>query len=128
MAHPVLSGSPTTRKLTGVQRPQPFLRRLWPATRECGSSEEQILAGNDETSTFSSDGALMANVSTGRPEALQELYIRYSRRAYALALPTLAEPATAEDCVHDVFLKLWQKPHLYDASRGAFVHWFLAAV
>lgn len=70
----------------------------------------------------------MAAVAQQQPEALQALYDRYFRRAYVLAVRILNDPALAEDCVHDVFLKLWQKPQLYDAGRGAFVHWFLVTV
>ena len=127
MAHPVLSGSPTPRKLTGVQEPKTVWQRLWPARKDPGAMEEQSLAGNDETSTFGSDADLMAAVGARHPEALQELYNRYFRRAYALALRILSDPAAAEDCIHDVFLKLWQKPHLFDPTRGVFVHWFLAS-
>ncbi|MGI8586084.1 MAG: sigma-70 family RNA polymerase sigma factor [Chloroflexia bacterium] len=74
------------------------------------------------------DADLMAAVCRKDRAALQELYDRYFRRAYALALRMLSDPAGAEDCVQDIFLKLWQKPQLYDAKRGAFVSWFLATI
>src|SRR4051812_48487927 len=102
MAHPVLTGSPTPRKLTGVQQPKTFLQRLWPDRKDQRAAEEQSLAGNDDTSTFGSDADLMAAVGARHPEALQELYNRYFRRAYALALRILSDPAAAEDCVQDV--------------------------
>jgi RNA polymerase sigma-70 factor (ECF subfamily) len=71
------------------------------------------------------DADLMAAVRGRDASALQELYDRYFRRAYALTLRMLGSPATAEDCVHDIFLKLWERPELYDPARGAFVSWFL---
>src|SRR5204863_6337091 len=88
----------------------------------------RILDRKDEPSTSGSDADLMAAVSARQAEALQELYNRYFRRGYALAARILGDPAAAEDCAQDIFLKLWQRPALYDAGRGAFVHWFLAAV
>jgi RNA polymerase sigma-70 factor (ECF subfamily) len=129
MAYSVLSNWLKARRLPGVQH-SPYIaqRRIWPAWEVARSSEELILALDDKLSQLGSDAELMAAVGTRHPEALQELYNRYFRRAYALAVRILNDAATAEDCVHDVFLKLWQKPHLYDAGRGAFVHWFLAAV
>ncbi|MDQ2805398.1 MAG: sigma-70 family RNA polymerase sigma factor [Chloroflexota bacterium] len=83
---------------------------------------------SNEPGTVSSDADLMAAVCRQESAALQELYDRYFRRAYALALRMLGNGAAAEDCVQDVFLKVWQKPHLYDPQRGAFVSWFLTLV
>jgi RNA polymerase sigma-70 factor, ECF subfamily len=80
-----------------------------------------------ETATHR-DAQLMAEVRTGRPEALQELYHCYFRRGYALAQRILGDGPGAEDCVHEVFLKIWQRPALYNADRGAFIHWFLTVV
>ena len=74
------------------------------------------------------DMQLMARVCIGQPEALQELYHCYFRRGHALAGRILADSGAAEDCVHDVFLKLWQRPQLYDPRRGTFIHWFLTVV
>jgi RNA polymerase sigma-70 factor, ECF subfamily len=75
-----------------------------------------------------SDTELMEAVRTRNAGALQQLYDRHFRRAYAVAFRMLGEAGTAEDCVHDQFLKLWQKPDLYDARRGVFIYWFLATV
>ncbi|HMA34828.1 MAG TPA: sigma-70 family RNA polymerase sigma factor [Chloroflexia bacterium] len=78
--------------------------------------------------TSQSDVDLMTAVCLGQHDAMQELYDRYFRRSYALALRILSDTAAAEDCAHDVFLKLWQRPYMYDATRGAFVNWFLTIV
>jgi RNA polymerase sigma-70 factor (ECF subfamily) len=78
-----------------------------------------------EVKAQASDADLMAAVRARDAAALQELYDRYFRRAYALTLRMLGSPATAEDCVHDIFLKLWERPELFDPARGAFVSWFL---
>jgi RNA polymerase sigma-70 factor (ECF subfamily) len=78
--------------------------------------------------TALSDTELMASVRTRNAGALQQLYDRHFRRAYAVAFRMLGEAGAAEDCVHDQFLKLWQKPDLYDARRGVFIYWFLTTV
>ena len=74
------------------------------------------------------DTQLMVQVVAGQTDALQQLYHAYFRRGYALAWRILADSSAAEDCVHEVFLKLWQRPHLYNSQRGSFVHWFLTVV
>lgn len=61
-------------------------------------------------------------------QAMQYLYDRYFRRAFALAVRMLGDAAAAEDCVHDAFLKVWQQPEMYDERRGNFASWFLATV
>jgi RNA polymerase sigma-70 factor (ECF subfamily) len=75
-----------------------------------------------------SDKDLMRQVAAQADWALQMLYDRYFRRAFALAYRMLEDATAAEDCVQDVFLKLWQKPDLYNAERGAFSSWILTVV
>ena len=89
---------------------------------------EKALLDSRDPATLPSDTELMEAVRTRNAGALQQLYDRYFRRAYAVAFRMLGEAGAAEDCVHDQFLKLWQKPDLYDARRGVFIYWFLATV
>ncbi len=92
------------------------------------SRSEELKVHSNQPGIVADDAELMTAVCRQDAAALQELYDRYFRRAYALALRMLGEGAAAEDCVQDVFLKLWQKPQLYDPQRGAFVSWFLTLV
>lgn len=82
----------------------------------------------DPPRTQLSDRDLMRSVAAQEDWALQMLYDRYFRRAFALAYRMLEDANAAEDCVQDVFLKVWQKPALYNAERGAFVSWLLTVV
>src|SRR5690348_15867350 len=75
-----------------------------------------------------SDKELMRFMAAQEDWALHMLYDRYFRRAFALAYRMLGEAGAAEDCVQDVFLKVWQKPDLYNAERGAFSSWLLTVV
>lgn len=74
------------------------------------------------------DRDLMRAVSAQEAWALQMLYDRYFRRAFALAYRMLNDATAAEDCVQDVFLKVWQKPDLYNPERGAFSSWLLTVI
>ncbi len=74
------------------------------------------------------DRDLMRSVVAQEAAALQMLYERYFRRAFALAYRMLNDATAAEDCVQDVFLKVWQKPELYNAERGAFSSWLLTVI
>ncbi len=71
------------------------------------------------------DQALMARVERGDQEALITLHRRYVNLVYSLALRIVGETMLAEEITQDVFVKLWLKPHTYDAGRGRFSSWLL---
>jgi RNA polymerase sigma factor (sigma-70 family) len=73
-----------------------------------------------------SDVALVQLVAEGDPRALEQLYDRYSRPAYALARRITGEAAFAEEVVQEVFFALWRDPSKYDQARGGFASWLLA--
>ncbi len=72
--------------------------------------------------------ALVARVADGDTRALEELYDRYARPAYSLARRVTGDPAFAEEAVQEVFLAVWRQPERFQAARGGFASWLLAAV
>ncbi len=74
------------------------------------------------------DRLLIARVQQGDFEAVEELYKRYSRQAYGLALKILNSPEGAEDAVQDAFVRFWKQPANYDPERGRFGTWLLSVV
>lgn len=74
------------------------------------------------------DPDLVAALVAGSHEALAELYDRYSRLAYAVALRVLGDPSHAEDAVQEVFLKIWNNAATFDVHRGSLRAWLLTAV
>jgi len=66
---------------------------------------------------------LVARLRAGDQQAMSELYDRYSRIVYAVALRVLQDAAAAEDILQDVFLQLWRNPDAFDASRGNLAAW-----
>jgi RNA polymerase sigma factor (sigma-70 family) len=71
---------------------------------------------------------LLVRIRTGDRSAVDELYDRYSRPAFALARRILADEVLAEDVVQDVFLSVWRDPGAFDAARGSFSSWLMAMV
>ena len=61
---------------------------------------------------------LVARIRAGDQQAMSELYDRYGKVVYAVALRVLQDAAGAEDVLQDVFLQLWRNPDAFDASRG----------
>ncbi len=69
------------------------------------------------------DAILIARVRAGNQQAMAELYDRYSRLVYSVALRVAGDTAAAEDILQDVFLQLWRKPEAFDAARGSLAPW-----
>jgi RNA polymerase sigma-70 factor, ECF subfamily len=79
-------------------------------------------------SRFESDGELAAAMSSRNEAALSELYDRYGRLAYSIALQMLGDPGTAEDCVQDAFVRVWRSSSTFDPALGSLRSWLIATV
>lgn len=69
------------------------------------------------------DGALLELIKSGLPSALDELYVRYSRLVYSIALYITRDTVAAEDVTLQVFAKVWEKGELYRSERGSVRVW-----
>ncbi len=75
-----------------------------------------------------SDEALPALVARGDEAALAELYDRFGRVAYGLALRIVRDATLAEDAVQDAFLAAWRTAASFDPGRGKTSTWLLTLV
>jgi RNA polymerase sigma factor (sigma-70 family) len=75
-----------------------------------------------------SDAALLALCSRADESALGELYDRYGRVAYGLALRIVRDRALAEDAVQEGFLAVWRSAGAFHAEHGKPSTWILTLV
>jgi RNA polymerase sigma-70 factor (ECF subfamily) len=75
-----------------------------------------------------SDEALVALAARSEQTALAELYDRFGRPAYGLALRILRDEALAEDAVQEAFLALWRTASRFVPERGKASTWILTLV
>jgi RNA polymerase sigma-70 factor (ECF subfamily) len=75
-----------------------------------------------------SDEALVALTARSEQSALAELYDRFGRPAYGLALRILRDEALAEDAVQEAFLALWRTAGRFVPERGKASTWILTLV
>lgn len=68
-------------------------------------------------------GALLLQCARGKKEALQNLFEAESPRMKAVALRILRRDEVAEEAVQDAFVRIWNKAHQYDPSRGSALGW-----
>jgi RNA polymerase sigma-70 factor (ECF subfamily) len=75
-----------------------------------------------------SDEALVALIARGEEEALAELYDRFGRVAYGLALRVVRDAALAEDAMQEAFLAVWRTAGRFMAERATASTWILTLV
>jgi RNA polymerase sigma-70 factor (ECF subfamily) len=75
-----------------------------------------------------SDEALVALAARSEQTALAELYDRYGRTAYGLALRVVRDQALAEDTVQEAFLAVWRTASRFVPERGKASTWILTLV
>jgi RNA polymerase sigma-70 factor (ECF subfamily) len=75
-----------------------------------------------------SDEALVLLAARSEESALAELYDRYGRTAYGLALRVLRDQALAEDAVQEAFLTVWRTASRFVPERGKASTWILTLV
>ncbi len=69
------------------------------------------------------DETLIRLIVQAHENALGELYDRYSRLVYSVALNTLGDPDRAEEVTQDVFERVWEKASTYSPEAGRVVNW-----
>jgi RNA polymerase sigma-70 factor (ECF subfamily) len=100
--------------------PVRFLEPTAPGARISGAVSRQLAHLSDE--------ALVLLAARSEESALAELYDRYGRTAYGLALRVLRDPALAEDAVQDAFLTVWRTAAKFVPERGKASTWILTLV
>ena len=76
----------------------------------------------------STDSQLVERIAEGDARALEQLYDRYVRQCFGLALRIVGDSALAEEIVQEVFLKLWTRADRYSPQKGQFISWLLSLV
>jgi RNA polymerase sigma factor (sigma-70 family) len=74
------------------------------------------------------DADVMRRIQDGDRSAIDELYERFRRPAFALARRILVDDVLAEDVLQEVFLSVWRDPAAFDRARGSVASWLLAVV
>jgi RNA polymerase sigma-70 factor (ECF subfamily) len=69
------------------------------------------------------DETLLNLIARSQELALSELYDRYNRLVYSVALNTIADPARAEEITQDVFVRVWERAETYRTEQGRVATW-----
>ena len=77
------------------------------------------------TSEVASDGSLMDRVRIREQQAMSEIFDRYARLVYSVALRVLNDSGHAEDVMQEIFFQLWRNPDSFSSSRGTLGAWLM---
>ena len=73
-----------------------------------------------------SDGELIQRTAQGDRSAFDELYRRYARPVFGLALRRLGDRGRAEDAMQETFASIWRSAASYRPDRGPGAPWLYA--
>ena len=76
--------------------------------------------------THTEDAQRIAAVGAGDERALEEIYDRYAKRVFSLAVSILKDEALAEDAVQEVFTNIWLKAESYRSGMAAPSTWIMS--
>lgn len=71
------------------------------------------------------DNFLLRAIQRGDEAAMAQIFDRYARPVYSVAIRVLRDPAAAEDVLHEVFLHIWRKPEAYASLRDSLAPWLI---
>ena len=73
-----------------------------------------------------SDGELLERIAAGDGGAFEQLYRRYARSVFGLALRRLGDRERAEEAVQETFASVWRSARSYRRDRGAGGPWLFS--
>src|SRR5882724_8898353 len=71
------------------------------------------------------DTVLLERLRARDPDAMGELYDRYSRITYSLNYRVVRNQSVAEDLVQETFIRVWNRIQAFDHQKGALGPWIL---
>jgi RNA polymerase sigma-70 factor, ECF subfamily len=86
-------------------------------------AEEQPCSRLTVEPKLANDESLISRLRSGEQDAIAELFKRYSSAIYRLGKKMLRDSGEADDLVQEVFLYVYRKSELFDASKGPGRSW-----
>jgi len=71
------------------------------------------------------ESELVARLQQQDAGAFNYLYEKYSGALYSIILQVIPENETASDLLQEIFVSIWKKISMYDASKGRLFTWLL---
>ena len=96
-----------------------------PTGPDSRTQDERVIASGTYETEASSDRSLIDRVRVREQQAMTEIFDRYSRLVYSVALRVLKDSGQAEDVTQEIFFQLWRNPDSFSSARGSLASWLL---
>jgi RNA polymerase sigma-70 factor, ECF subfamily len=87
------------------------------------ASREKMADG--KTSAVADDSALLQRIRQGDQTAMTEVFDRYGRAVYSVALRILKDSGHAEDVMQEIFFQIWRNSDSFVQGRGSLGAWLV---
>ena len=77
------------------------------------------------TAPVTDDAALLQRVRQGDQRAMAEVFDRYGRAVYSVALRILKDTGHAEDVMQEIFFQIWRNSDSFVQGRGSLGAWLV---
>jgi RNA polymerase sigma-70 factor, ECF subfamily len=78
-----------------------------------------------DSGSSSGDVSLLERVRHADQGAMTEVFDRYGKLVYSVALRVLKDPGQAEDIMQEIFLQVWRRPEQFAENRGSLGGWLV---
>jgi RNA polymerase sigma-70 factor, ECF subfamily len=87
--------------------------------------DTSLTSGMADGATAIDDGALLQLVRQGDQRAMAEVFDRYGRAVYSVALRILKDTGHAEDVMQEIFFQVWRNSDSFVQGRGSLGAWLV---
>jgi len=87
--------------------------------------ETSLTSGMADGAAASDDGVLLQRVRQGDQRAMAEIFDRYGRAVYSVALRILKDTGHAEDVMQEIFFQVWRNSDSFVQGRGSLGAWLV---
>src|SRR5271165_1779538 len=84
-----------------------------------------LTSGMADGATANDDGTLLERVRQGDQSAMAEVFDRYGRAVYSVALRILKDTGHAEDVMQEIFFQVWRNSDSFVQGRGSLGAWLV---
>jgi RNA polymerase sigma-70 factor, ECF subfamily len=103
----------------------PELRRVPGSDAEVATTAKSLTSAIEPEPGSPSDVDLMLGIQSGDPDALSELYDRYSGILKALILRIIHNDTEADDLLQEVFMEIWNQAKNFSSAKGKPLGWMV---
>jgi RNA polymerase sigma-70 factor (ECF subfamily) len=88
-------------------------------------ASQQNRMAEGTTSPVADDNALLQRIRQGDQTAMAEVFDRYGRAVYSVALRILKDSGHAEDVMQEIFFQIWRNSDSFVPGRGSLGAWLV---